>query len=245
MAYRENFPNDTSANYGIADDPRGGRSGWQSNFGATGVTHKRDPNSANGDAFRGELMCYEGNSHWAMLSKITGVRRNLPPVNSNPQLPARNRGGFYFEDLCLGPSHANDDLIVPHNALMWTDECTISRSLCRVDKLRWYQGNRNVAGRDHVRVAIRIGRAWFASEAVFTNGKVLTGADFAGKARLMTLKFAHARWRTLDFEPDARLALGSPAPLPDGDITAFGLYVDNARDKLRFDMFEVCVRPAP
>ena len=81
----------------------------------------------------------------------------LPAVNSNPQMSAANHGGYYFESLCPGSDQQNPNTVLPHNALMWTDEYTLDRSEYQIDEISWYQGNRSPSEADADRVAVRVG----------------------------------------------------------------------------------------
>jgi len=123
----------------------------------------------------------------------------------------------------------------PYNAdrmLIFTEEFTVERSTYLVTSISWRQGNDNDIDLAENRVVVRIGGAWYATSAVFTNEDVPEG-EFGTHANVVhhTLAFSAdaTAWRPLVFMPgtDFRLTAAEQldADLPSGDITAFGFYI--------------------
>ncbi len=130
--------------------------------------------------------------------------------------------------------------------IAWTDEHSV-----RVGEISSFKfHSRNSSGEDEFRVAIRIGEEdWFASATTFHSGGGTT-SDFSDNAIQHMLLFSTEAnaWHELTFIPEVSLELGDVLtdPLPAGNVTAFGLYMDGPSAKtMRFDTFEVWVVPEP
>lgn len=130
--------------------------------------------------------------------------------------------------------------------IAWTDEHSI-----RVGEISSFKfHSRNSKGEDEYRVAIRIGEEdWFASATTFHSGGGTT-SDFSDNAIQHMLLFSTDAdaWYDLTFIPGVSLELGDVLtdPLPGGNVTAFGLYMDGpSATTMRFDTFEVWVVPEP
>ncbi|MDY0169444.1 MAG: PEP-CTERM sorting domain-containing protein [Thermoguttaceae bacterium] len=132
--------------------------------------------------------------------------------------------------------------------IAWTDEHSI-----RVGEISSFKfHSRNSNGENEYRVAIRIGEEdWFASATTFhSGGGTGTSSDFTDNAIQHILLFSTDAdaWHDLAFIPDVSLELGDVLtdPLPAGNVTAFGLYMDGpSASTMRFDTFEVWVVPEP
>lgn len=126
---------------------------------------------------------------------------------------------------------------------VWTDEYLIVRGQNNLSQISWYQGN--AAKDDVVRFAVKIGGQWYVTSQEFTqDNQISSTSGFANNAELMTFTFTSdaSAWRELSFTAGSNLSLNSSSlssDLPLGDITAFGLYVDNKSGTLRFDTYEI------
>ncbi len=163
------------------------------------------------------------------IAKANGSPTDVFPVNSNPA-----NDGIAIGYLVAHPGSGsyNGDPV-----LHWTDEYTIDRGYWDVYDVQWRQRNQSAA--DATQVAVRIDDDWFVSEQSFSNPASDTWA-------FMRLNFGRASWLELDFEPGSLLALGSPVSLlPSGDITAFGLFINNAVNTHRIDSFTISAVPEP
>jgi hypothetical protein len=132
----------------------------------------------------------------------------------------------------------------------------------------WWQGNNytnsdgspGAAGLNAMKVAVRVGGQWYASNAVFLNTDVTGGSLFPTGAQLQTMTFdpAAANWTVLNFDGNydpstdagtastVALTLGGPAGANlAGPITAFGLYRDIIGRNARFDSFTIEGTPIP
>jgi len=108
-------------------------------------------------------------------------------------------------------------------ALVYTEEFVVERDRLQVDSISWDQATNG--GTDSFQVALEIGGDWFVSDEVFTGPNNSSSGTFDTNAMQMSLDFQAALWRSLAFTPGSTLgAPGSLVALPDGDITAFGLY---------------------
>lgn len=162
------------------------------------------------------------------VARANGSPADAVPISSDPA-----NDGMAIGYLVTHPGGSYNSDPVLH----WTDEFTIDRGYWSMYEAQWRQ--RNTSAGDATQVAVRIEDDWFVSEQSFSNAS-------AGSWDLMRLNFGRASWLELDFEPDSLLALGDPASLPAiGDITAFGLFVDNAVDTHRIDSFTIFAVPEP
>ena len=99
----------------------------------------------------------------------------------------------------------------------------------------------NIAG-DFVRIAVRIGSDWFATDEAYGGTGSFTLREFEWTT-------AAAAWRDLTFEPGTALSVASSArtsDLPSGSVDAFGLFIDpNATGAVRFDDFTISATAVP
>ncbi len=96
---------------------------------------------------------------------------------------------------------------------------------------------KNNIAEDFVRIAVRIGSDWFATDEAYG----VTSSSFT--LREFEWTTAAAAWRDLTFEPGTALSVASSArtsDLPSGSVDAFGLFIDpNATNAVRFDDFTI------
>jgi hypothetical protein len=221
VLYRETFGNDASAGFREAADY-----GWQCYYGTFGRP----------------VGAYDGTQspppvYRHTVTDLPGRPAGLPGINAGATFGTD--GGFWaFEQTW------------PYNAgrlLLFTDEYAINRATWAVSAASWHQGNDNDAEPAESRVAIRIGGQWYASTQVFTGADVPPGAFGSSPSvahHMLPFTSAAAAWRPLIFDPDVLLQLTLEeqlaAPLPDGDITAFGLYIrQNGSDFQAVDTFQI------
>lgn len=96
-------------------------------------------------------------------------------------------------------------------------------------------------------MALRIGTQWFASTSLGTSS-VGTTADFDSTAGQLSLNdFTLSNWTRINFTAGSTLGLGTGVDtnleLPDGDVTAFGVYRTGGVVS-RFDSFVISI-PEP
>jgi hypothetical protein len=109
--------------------------------------------------------------------------------------------------------------------------------------LTWQMANANTG--DTVRFALRIGSAWFATEATFaTTSASASGGDWSlADTESITFTRAAASWRDLTLTPGSTLTLAGAArgsDLPAGDITGIGIYSPGVpTGNVRFRNFEL------
>lgn len=216
VVYREIFPTDSIL--GTLDI---GSANWVGNRGALGV---------------------QIGVGGVVIPPLNGSPTNAQPVNSSP-----TNSGIALGYVLDGNSAQN----APINRIIWTNEFAIPLINQGGSTWSWHQGNSNTAlAAENVRLAIQIGGSWFATSQVFTNPDVLLDTDFSANAATETFAFTRtaAAWRDLTFVPGTSLALGAVrgSDIPQGDITAFGLYSDVPLASVsRFDTFEVSAIPEP
>ena len=157
---------------------------------------------------------------------VEGRPTDAPPVNSSPAYP---------DELVLGlAGDRSSDL---GNEIFWTDEYTVNRTDATVTEIRWYQGN--VVGTDAFQPALQISDRWLVSDVAYETAPLESFLDFDSQAEEVVVDVQASAWRELDFVPDSALAVGPITALPAGDITAFGLYIEDRTDNVRFDTFEI------
>ncbi len=140
---------------------------------------------------------------------------SLPSVNSDPTgtQPLDNGRTFLFLE----------------NFLTFTEEYVVDRSLFTVTDMTWDQRGTGPA----LSAAVRIEGQWYVSQTV-------PNTNAAGVWDTASFDFATATWTTLDFTAGFTLALGSATVLPEGNLSAFGLYAPSGGGGgSRFDGFTI------
>lgn len=215
VVYREVFPNDTGANLNV------GSANWQVN------------NTTNGTAAN------VATANTIYLSALNGRPAALAPVASNP-ISAELARGFYVDSSAGGTGY---------NSLVWTSEATVPITTFQSALVQWWQGNDAAADTD--RVAVRVGSTWFVSNQTFAQASGLGGeSNFAANAPLMSLNTNGAQWLLLNFTSGTTLGIANgagPTSLPtnNGDVTGFGIYMDNKSSSVRFDTYQIIATPEP
>jgi hypothetical protein len=177
-------------------------------------------------------------SYHQSVTNEPGRPQDLDNVNAGASFSQAN--GFYAFG-AVYPAYTD-------RILLFTDEYALDRSVWNVTAVSWRQGNDLDIDPAETRVAVRIAGTWYVSTQAFTSADMPQG-QFAASPNAVQHTFlfdtAADAWRPLLFTPAAVLQLTLDeqlaAPLPDGDITAFGLYVwekgarYNAIDTLQVD----------
>lgn len=151
-----------------------------------------------------------------------------PAVSSNPADTSSAWKGFVW----LPPSG--------DRYLFWTDECGFASGT--VESIRWHMRLEEPGAA--VRVALRIGGVWLASNATFTE----TDATAKLPQAQYTLNLADTTWHRLDAVPGTRLPeapTGEGSALPQGDIDAFGFYGTKRGKTHTYDTVEVRTTNGP
>ncbi len=165
------------------------------------------------------------------ISPLNGRPAGFKPANSNP-ISAELAHGFYVDSSAGGTGY---------NVLMWTSEYGIPINAYLHSQVEWWQGNDTATDAD--RVAVRVNQNWYVSNRSFQQAAGLGGdINFATDSGRKILDVSTAQWRVLNFNQGTQLAItGGLVSLPTniGDVTAFGLYVDNKTSSLRFDSYSV------
>jgi MYXO-CTERM domain-containing protein len=87
--------------------------------------------------------------------------------------------------------------------------------------------------------------SWFASTEAFSSA-AKTSPTFPSQSELKTLLLEGASFNSLAFTPGVALSLGNVVGfLPEGTITAFGLYTGAITNTQRFDSFTINQVPEP
>ncbi len=129
--------------------------------------------------------------------------------------------------------------------IVWTDSVSFDPADYSDVKFSLYAANSNAA--HQMRVAIRIGSQWYASDTAFSTASI----NFSGGGEYKELTFdpSGSEWRQLTFNGSfassgttlslAGSTLGSD--LPSGDINAVGVYLSTTGSggNLRFDTFTI------
>lgn len=151
---------------------------------------------------------------------------------------------------------SNTDGFVPLLSANGTEQLVLYTSEYTVDPSQgaptfsWYQAS--AYSGDSQRLVIKVGGQWYASTSVVTPpAGATTGMQFSQDAALSSTTYTTnaSAWQTLNFSTSEPLTLGPTlsAPLPAGDITAFGVYAtiaDNGgtsvtNEKTYVDSYEV------
>lgn len=168
-----------------------------------------------------------------------GVGRPNDAVNVNAPISLSNTNGIAYLSNGTGPG-------VIYTALFYTTHFTIDRSAYGVESFQWYANQSTGAGTSQ-RLAVQVGGSWFVTTTV-TPPEGSFGT-FSTGAALQTVVFDTASWYSLTASLGSPFAIGgSSTPLPGGNITGFGLYVDNgtvASNYSRFDTFMVNASAIP
>ena len=211
-AYREIFPNDTGPGATLASE------GWKTHYGS-GATATAGPVIQQNNA-------------------PTAYGADRAPVNSDPQDTGATAG--YLNNYG-GPTTSD-------GYLYWTEELASVLApavFLEPDGVDLISFDSRMNSASYVsRVALKIDDAWFVS-ADFDNPtgtSAFTHTAGSGAWQTNVLDFDTAEWTTLTFDPGNTLLKGTTEfSLPDGRITAFGIYQDThvSTTNARFDNFTI------
>ncbi len=222
VVYREIFPNGTGVAISTSTNPNQWVStGWDGYQGADGHQMLGGAYSTTG---------------WYVPQHDTvDTRTGIANIGINSKACCSTLGGYL--GLLAAGSFTSDPV------LLFTNEYSVDRSEWNVAKVEWWQtiGVNNSPGpASAVRVALKIGDDWYASDQSFAT------ATSSGSGP-HSLVFENAPWRPLTFSPGSELTLGlSTGALPGtGDISAFGYFVDSWTAGIRLDTYEMWAVPVP
>ncbi len=235
VLYRQNFGNSGSAKLNINSasvDWRGNRAG------ATGPVYTIG--GTGGNALEG----YANSGVWF----TPGAPNNLPNVNSTTSQSDSN--GFIYT--------SGNASVPTYSSLLYQNIFTIDRSAYAVESISWTAAA-TTSDSQH-RLAIRLGTvaegnvAWYVSDLITTAPGGLGAFDntnnFHEVAAARSVDMATANWYSFDWGTDGYTIGESAQLLPEGDITAFGIYAilstsEAATRAFAFDTFTVNVNAIP
>ena len=174
----------------------------------------------------------------AMLSG--GPSAPTPGANVNAGDPtAQTAKGFVP---IMSPDGAQDFLV-------YTDEYAIDRAANAPATFQWYAAS--VYAGDAQRLAVRVGGNWYAQAT--SHAPVAIGSTQGiAAAQQVVAPFSTGGWVAVAAAAGAPLTLGTTVgALPDGAITAFGIYAELAdafgttAERTYLDTFEVTTTPEP
>ncbi|HRJ71078.1 MAG TPA: PEP-CTERM sorting domain-containing protein [Terrimicrobiaceae bacterium] len=168
-----------------------------------------------------------------------GASRPNNAVNVNAPISLSNTNGIAYLSNGSGAG-------VIYTALFYTTQYTIDRSAYSVENFQWYANQSDAAGTTQ-QLAVQVGGSWYVTTTITPpNGSF---GNFSTGAALQTVDFAAASWYSLTASLGSPFAIGgSSTILPGGNITGFGLYVNNgtvASNYSRFDTFTINASAVP
>ena len=194
----------------------------------------------------GNLSAYGWTGHETLGASLITNSNAYASSSANGDSGNGTATGFLFNTSYNGFGDANQ-----RTNLLWTDEVAALNILStNINFVDWLQGNALTT--DRYRVALRIGGSWYASNlAAAQSNPVSAGSDFSANATRVSLTFNSATWQTLAFNgtnstnSGVNFALGNSTVLPTGNVTAAGLYIEQASGSRRFDTFRIDAIPEP
>ncbi len=181
------------------------------------------------------------NFNRGVISGQDGKPGNVGNVNAGPTVSTTQGYGMVRSTTNL------DALGV--KGLVFTEEFAIERPLYSIDAIEWHSmggssGSTPFIGTESL--AIRIDGQWYITEpkapGIFSNAAI---SNFSTNATLTRIELANAQWYTLSATLGSPFAIGTSAiPLPEGDISAFGLYlttgiINRNINTIAFDTFTI------
>lgn len=187
------------------------------------------------------------------ISNAVGRPTDLYAVNATTDNPDE---GTNIPDIGFVNARWNDPGITDTFLYLYhTTEYTLARPTPAGDADTAFSLHLGLSDADEAyrpRLAVQVGGQWYVSDARLVGGNVPNEASFDDNAAEVSLALADAGgFRTLDITDQsgaqATLTVGAtPAALPAGDITGFGLLAYQASGvRLTFDTFTVTVVPEP
>lgn len=218
VLYRNTFGNDTGATI-ATNHPA---IGWQLYRSSVSDQHRALVYSAVSSSASG-----------VGISAVAGVEDTIGNVNAPDSLSATLGHGFLT-------TTATED----RKALYFT-EYLIERTAYNIESFEWDAVvSRADTGQ---RLALRVGDEWYVSDLF----KPVVSSSFAnaGGATQISVTLAGTSWYQLTVQLSNPFAIAnSPSALPDGDISAFGLFIEaglGASNTSRFDNFTVQATAIP
>jgi len=233
VIYRENFGNPYPHDQMNPHYIKLGDRGWQAHYGATGT------------------LAYDMSG--GMGTRVPpGVYYTtyIPNINGRPTNQSNVNAGYSPSD---SVGHVSFDVVYPKNGtdvIIWTDEYTVDTSSWNISEVSWYQAE---CYNDASHLAVRIGQNWYVSVQTWSvpggNPIRFFDPDVSSKCTFVWTTEAD-KWRELNFVPGSSLVLGDvlDSELPQGDITAFGVFVEQERKVCawtQIDTFTILGTPVP
>jgi hypothetical protein len=189
------------------------------------------------------------------LQNQNGRPTDLPNVNAGTEI---SQSIGFASRLALSSS--------ANRSVAWTEEYVIDRTTWAIDTVSFYANNSFASPGGDLRVAMRVDSlgtsgdvsddVWVVSSTTF-NSEDGTGTNFSTNGVQHTLNFstASSAWQSLTFIPVYGSGTGTLATrlttpglntaFPNGNITAFGLYIPESNGVIRFDTYEINAHAVP
>ncbi len=162
-----------------------------------------------------------------IVANDEGKPADAPPVNSG------NASG----EIALGIGDEYDPNYTGRE-LFWTEEHTVGAAVWFPREIRWHMANGS--SQDTVHAVVRIDGTWYVTDrGVTTSFPIDTFRNFNLDAEEEVVDIWAAEWRRLGFTEGVELSVQELQELPQGDLTAFGLYAASSMDNIRFDTYEI------
>ena len=155
-----------------------------------------------------------------------------------PPQPAINSNAATTDTVFGYTFHTTSMMPAGQPQIVWTSEYVVDEAW-DLTEVRWEQLLNNASLTPSF--AVQVGTNWFVTDQTGTIESTDPLFD------VVSLDLTTATWSALDFRHGQALAVGAPvAGLPEGDITAFGLFIEqNPADAfLRFDNITLLARKA-
>jgi len=132
--------------------------------------------------------------------------------------------------------------------LLWTNEYSVSAAANSVDNIQWW---RRIDGALTNRAAVQVGGSWYVSSLAAASTVATNIVTIDGTWAQIGVDFSTAQWLPISFTPGTTLTQtpsGTPAALPAGDLTAFGVYhqgTANGADRVEGFQINATAVPEP
>lgn len=237
VIYREVFgrnDNKTLEYYDLVD--------WNANYvSSTGATMQGTTNTNTKLAFQ--------------LHTANGWTTDLPNVNAGTAISE----SFGYAGRLNTISNPNG-----HRSAVWTEEYVVDRSVWAIDTISFYSNNSDAVD-ENVRILVAVDSlntpgnltddVWLVSSETFnSSGGSPTNWSTNKVQHVLNFSTLSTAWQSLTFNPlygsgtSAGTNLGSPGiatAFPDGNITAFGLYMPPSNSIIRFDTYQIDAHAVP
>ncbi|MCX7427865.1 MAG: dockerin type I domain-containing protein [Planctomycetia bacterium] len=180
-----------------------------------------------------------GGANAALVGKLNGTDAvNVAGSDGAPPQPAINSNAATTDTVSGYTFHTTSMVPAGQPQIVWTSEYVVDEAW-DLTEVRWEQLLNNASLTPSF--AVQVGTNWFVTDQTGTIESTDPLFD------VVSLDLTTATWSALDFRHGQALTVGAPvAALPEGDITAFGLFIEqNPADAfLRFDNITLLARKA-